>query len=164
MNTFVRMLLVAAMTLGMAGIALAVDTDFNAVVDVVQALTVTEDTQLDFGAVADNDGVIILGTGDAITSDASGIASGTPASGDFTITGTPGVTVTVGITIGSPGTGLTMSDVTTSPANVTTASQTLDGATGEFSFIMGATLTVDGDTAAVGDDQTLPFTISVTYD
>ncbi len=140
------------------GVAKATDFDHVGLVDVIEALALAEDTQLDFGTVSANLGTITLDTADSIT-DPSGISVVGPfTSGDFTITGQSGNTVQVVVSAGSMPSGLDLKNFTTSPADLTALTLT----SGTASFTIGADLEVLAG-VSTGTDQSLNFTIAVTY-
>ena len=133
---------------------------FNGLVDVQQALGLSENTQLDFGAVVDEDGTITLDLSDSISSDPAGISmGGTIASGDYTCTGSPDATVSVTLT-GSSSAGLTIGNFTSSEPDLMSVSL---GPLGSKDLTLGADLTVDSASASPGLDQPLDFTVTVNY-
>ena len=140
--------------------ASAVDFNHDGVVDVKTAVTVAETTELDFGAVSDNDGTVTLGLADSITSDPNGIAAGgTVATGDYTITGESGALVTIVLTGSGPTSGLTIGNFTTDQADLNNV--TITG--GSIVLAIGADLTVAEATAAAGLNYPLNFTLGITY-
>ena len=149
-----------ALILGSCSPGYAVDFAQNGKVEVITALNVTESTELDFGAVADNDGTITLNLTDTISADPSGIhKGGTAASGHYTVTGEPNKSVTIGFA-GSTANGLTIGSFTTSQADPNNVAL---GGAGSVLITIGADLTVDAATATEGSDHLLSFTVSVTY-
>ncbi len=133
---------------------------FNGLVDVQQALGLSEMTELDFGAVIDDDGTITLDLSDSISSDPGSISmGGTIASGIYTVTGTPSETVSITLT-GSTSAGLTIGNFTSSEPSLSTVSL---GGSGSKDITLGADLTVVSATAAPGADQALSFTFTVNY-
>ncbi len=133
---------------------------FNGRVDVQQALGLSETTELDFGAVTDDDGTITLDLSDSISSDPGGISlGGTIASGVYTCTGTPNQTVSVTPT-GSSSAGLTIGNFTSSEPSLSTVSL---GGSGSKDITLGADLTVSSASASPGLDQALSFTLTVNY-
>ena len=140
--------------------ASAVDFNHDGVVDVKTAVTVAETTELDFGAVSDNDGTVTLGLADSITSDPNGIAAGgTVATGDYTITGESGALVTIVLTGSGPTSGLTIGNFTTDQADLNNV--TITG--GSIVLAIGDDLTVAEATAAAGLNYPLNFTLGITY-
>jgi len=159
MSIFKRVAIVCGVTMGISGLAFAVDFGQNALVDIFTSIALTEDTQMDFGIVSDNDGTITLDTADTISVDASAIAAGgTPLSGDFTIDGEASQTVQVTFT-GSSASGLQINNFVTNPADVSALTLTAGTAT----FIVGADLTVTAAGASTGTDQNVAYTVHVTY-
>ncbi|MEE9278860.1 MAG: DUF4402 domain-containing protein [Myxococcota bacterium] len=152
------MTLVLAM--GFTPMASAIDFTHDGVVDVFAALAVAETTELDFGIVSDNDGTVTLNTSDTISSDPSGIhAGGTVATGDYTITGEASTTVAVTLT-GSTAAGLTIGTFTTDQADLNNVPL---GVGGSVVLAIGADLTVSAASASPGTNQTLSFTLGITY-
>ncbi len=136
------------------------EVNFNGRVDVQQALGLSETTELDFGAVLDDDGTITLDLSDSISSDPGSISmGGTIASGIYTFTGTPSETVSISLA-GSSAAGLTIGSFTSSEADLGTVSL---GGSGSKAITLGADLTVASATAAPGADQALSFTVTVNY-
>jgi hypothetical protein len=120
------------------------------------------DQQMDFGQVADNDGSIILGLADTITSDPDFIHyGGTPYSAICTITGDPDTGVDVSISSAGSN-GLSLGDFTSSEGAIPLINVNLDPS-GELVLTIGATLTVDETNASVGPGQSISYTITTTY-
>jgi hypothetical protein len=126
------------------------------------AVSIVTDQQMDFGQVADHDGAIVLGLGDAITSDPSLIHyGGDPYSAICTITGDPNTAVDVSISAVSAN-GFSLSDFKSSEGDIPLVAANLDGA-GELVLTIGATLTVDASQANIGPNQTVSYTITTIY-
>ena len=143
---------------------MAIESAQTGVVDVFIALAVAETVELDFGAVIDADGTITLDTSDVIASDPANIhQGGTVASGVYTITGQPSTAVDVDITPTNAN-GLLLSNFTTDVGGGTfpLVGVMIDGV-GDLAMTIGADLEVQSGTAAPGANQTLNFTIAVTY-
>ncbi len=133
---------------------------FDGLVDVMQALGLSETIELDFGTVVDRDGTITLDLSDSISSDPGGISlGGTIASGVYNCTGQPNTTVSV-TPMGSTTAGLTIGNFTSSEPDLAFVSL---GPGGSKSLTLGADVTVNSATAAPGPNQLLPFTITVNY-
>ena len=125
-------------------------------------VSITLDQQMDFGQVADNDGAVVLGLADAITSDPSHIHyGGDPYSAICTITGDPDTAVDISIST-SGSNGLSLSSFTSSEGAIPLIGINL-GSLGEIVLTIGATLTVDETNANVGAGQTISYTITSTY-
>lgn len=125
-------------------------------------LGIIELADLDFGAVIDADGSVVLGLSDAITSDPASIHVGSPtSSGRYQISGDPFAVFSLSI-LGSTASGLTIDDFVTSEGVPPLLAVVLDG-TGHKSIRLGATLTVDESTAVPGLDQPLIYIISIDY-
>jgi len=168
-NSYLKKLGATAAFVGaLAGSYSAYAEDFGqtATVSVLQAISVTEGTKLNFGVVqkpSTGSQTAIVGLSD----DASGtinFADNTVASGDYTITGDATNLITIDATDLADVTGLTLTEFT---ANYNTAAYTLGdpGAaapdTGK-ALIVGATLNV-ASTVANGT-LTPGFNLTVTYD
>jgi len=125
-------------------------------------VSIALDQQMDFGQVADNDGSIVLGLGDAITSDPSFIHyGGSPYSAICTITGDPDTAVDISIsTVASNG--LSLGTFTSSEGAIPLIGVNLDSG-GELVLTIGATLSVNAATASVGPGQTISYTITTIY-
>ena len=120
------------------------------------------DQQMDFGQVADNDGSLVLGLNDAITSDPQFIHyGGDPYSAICTITGDPDTAVDISIST-SGSNGLSLSSFISSEGALPLIGVNLDGS-GELVLTIGATLTVDAASASVGPKQTVSYTITTIY-
>ncbi len=138
----------------------SVEVFFDGRVDVLQALGLSETTQLDFGTVVDQDGTITLDLSDSISSDPGGISlGGIIASGVYNCTGTPNTTVSV-TPMGSTSAGLTIGNFTSSEPSLLTVSL---GGTGSKNITLCADLTINSASASPGLDQPLSFTITVNY-
>ena len=125
-------------------------------------VSISTDQQMDFGQLADKDGSVILGLGDAIISDPSLIHyGGSPYSGIYTLTGDPSTAVDISVSTSSTD-GFTLSTFDTSEGNLPLIGVLLD-VNGELVLTVGATLTLDSTTAIIGSGQTISFTIISTY-
>lgn len=125
-------------------------------------LSILETVQLDFGAVIDNNGAVVLGLGDAITADPAGIHVGSiSTTGQYMISGDPFAVFSLSI-LGSTASGLTIGDFVTSEGAPPLLAVALDGS-GAIDIRLGATLTVDSGTAAPGLDQPLSYVITINY-
>lgn len=125
-------------------------------------LSIVETVTMDFGAVLDDDGAVVLGLADAITADPAGIhVGGAVFSGQYTISGDPFAAFSLSVA-GSSASGLTLDTFVTSEGVPPLLSVALNGF-GEMDLQMGATLTVDEVSAAPGLDQPLSYTITVDY-
>ena len=161
---FATRMLVMVMVLSFAGFAFAVDLAQDGKVDVFIPLTVVETTELDFGAVNDQDGTITLDLLDAITVDASSIhAGGTTQSGVYTFSGSANQTIDIAIAANNAN-GLNLTNFTTDlgAGSFPLSGESLDGA-GDLACTIGADLTVVAATAAEGANQSLNFTFSANY-
>ena len=136
--------------------AFAFDLPTTAAVEVVEGLTITQLTGMDFGQVADFDGVLVLATdpttpltdGDHISFDPAGY---TPAI--FEVTSIIGATLNATITDTDAADGLALSVFKVSlnaggadEADITAITQVA----GTDTWHVGCTLTVDADAALLG--------------
>ncbi len=125
-------------------------------------VSVALDQQMDFGQVADNDGSVVLGLNDAITSDPQFIHyGGSPYSAICTITGDPDTAVDVSVST-TASNGLSLSSFISSEGALPLIGVNLDSF-GELVLTIGATLTVDESVATVGPGQTVSYTITTIY-
>lgn len=163
MRKFFTLTLVALVTV-MPLSALALDSAQDGKVDVLVALSLAETVELDFGAVADADGTVTLDLADTIASDPAGIhQGGTVQSGVYTVTGSASTLVDVDIAAANAN-GLNLSNFTTDVGGGTfpLVGVSTDG-TGALAMTIGADLQVQSGTAAPGSNQSLNFTVTVTY-
>ncbi len=125
-------------------------------------LGISETVELDFGAVVDRDGSVILGLGDTIVFDPFSIHVGNAVStGHYLITGDPFATFSLSIT-GSTVGGLSIGSFETTEGTPPLLNVAL-GLSGQLDLGLGGTLTVNSGQAAPGNDQPLLFTITVNY-
>ncbi len=159
MKRFIGFSVALGLVFAVNGLANATDFAQTGKVDVILALSVVQDTELDFGTVSANDGTITLDSADTISADPSGIsAGGTIASGEYTISGQSGNVVTVTLTPGSQPAGLVLSSFT---ADQPLGTITLTG--GNATIKVGADLQVIAASVTTGNDKVLNFTLGVTY-
>ena len=126
------------------------------------AVAISSDQQMDFGQLADKDGAVVLGLSDNISSDPDLIHyGGSPYSAICTITGDPSTAVDVSVST-NPANGLSLSDFTSSEGDLPLVGVLLDES-GELVLTLGATLTVDRALASVGSGQSVPYTITSSY-
>lgn len=125
-------------------------------------LSILETVELDFGAVVDLNGSVVLDLYDTISSDPSGIhVGGLVSSGVYTIQGDALRTIDINITAQNSN-GLNLSNFTTSEGSPPVLNAALD-ALGELDLTIGATLTVNSSVAAPGSNQALAYTFVVNY-
>ncbi|MGF1593488.1 MAG: DUF4402 domain-containing protein [Kiloniellaceae bacterium] len=164
MKAFTKFAVATAAGLGMvaaSSAAFAEDETGNASAEIQQAISITEDTAMDFGTIAvDGSGgtVTIDSTGD-VTGPAGYTFTGSPAAGTFTASGDASTAVTIGFTAGSltgPGAAMTLNNFT-HDAGGTPA---LDG-TGDLTFNVGADLVVNA--AQVSGSYSGTYTVTVNY-
>jgi hypothetical protein len=164
MKAFSKLAAASVATLGFAvtgSAAFATDQTGNASAQIQQAISIVEDTQMDFGTVA------VDGSGGTVTIDSTGSVSGpagytfsgSPAAGAFTASGDASTAVTISFTAGSltgPGTAMTLNNFTHDAGG----SPTTDGS-GDLAFNVGADLVVNAAQASGAYSGT--YTVTVNY-
>jgi hypothetical protein len=138
----------------------AASVNGNASVDIVTPLSIAEDTAMYFGQVspdADNATTVTLTAAGAVSSpDGAGIAGGTPAAGQFTVTGSGSLTYSVSYvdgTLTGPGTNMTVTNFTDDSTGTLSS--------GTETFNVGADLQVGaGQTTG---NYTGTYQVTVTY-
>ena len=140
----------------------------TATAEILQSLTLTADSALNFGQIAANTGGTVLVKGDGTVSQTGSVVwTGTRAPAGFTVTGTKGVSVLV--TLPTAASTLYLGGVTTSLDKMTldqfnddpTGGFQLDAVTGKAKFNVGGRLTVASAQAAGTYSGT--FAVSVEY-
>ena len=164
MRAFTKIAAAGAVGIGFAvasSTAFATDQTGNASAQIQQAISITEDTQMDFGTVA------VDGTGGTVTISAAGAVSGpggytfsgSPAAGTFTASGDASTAVTIGFTAGSltgPGTAMTLNNLSHDAGGTPTT----DGS-GDLTFNVGGDLVVNAAQASGAYSGT--YTVTVNY-
>lgn len=152
-----------------AGSAGAVDLDTVAYVSMVEGITIVENTALNFGDVALNDGTVTIGSDGSITDPNFLSYDGTNVSqGVFTVTAIAGGTYDISLMENVPVVGLLLDTFTLS----------IDGGADEVgtdtflgvnlpnqnsTFNIGADLTVDSANAVLGANQTIGYRLTVNF-
>lgn len=137
----------------------------NAVAEVLNSITVSADTNLDFGQIAaPSSSTITVNTDSSVSSTGAVVSHGVPASASFTVTGSPNAMVLVTVPVSpisltrSGGTEtMTLSGLHT---GLNSAFQ-LDEVRGQATFKVGGTLTLESNQASGAYSGT--FEISVEY-
>jgi hypothetical protein len=107
-----KKLLVAAMAaLSVSGAVMAADQAGNANVEIVSAILISEDTQIDFGQIINIDGTCSMASGGLLSGTTGMGCTGTETSGVFSIAGTSGAVVDVSVTPGPAVDGVTYNPV-----------------------------------------------------
>jgi len=164
MKNFWKYTVAAAAGLGVAAsasVAFATDLTGNADAQIQQAISIVEDTTMDFGTIA------VDGTGGTVTITAAGSVSGpvgysfsgTPAAGAFTASGDATTAVTISFTAGSltgPGTAMTLNNFTHDAGGTPTT----DGV-GDLTFNVGADLVTNAVQTSGAYSGT--YTVTVNY-
>lgn len=162
-----KTLTILAVALSFASGAQAFDLVTSAAVEIVEGITITEVTGMDFGQVADHDGDLVLATnpaspmtdGDFISFDPTGYTPGI-----FTVDSIAGADVNASFVDAADVAGLTLSAWTISLDGGSTDEGTIASITqiaAQDTWNIGATLTVAAATAVVGA-ATPGYTITVT--
>ncbi|GAB4395081.1 MAG: hypothetical protein Tsb0032_26170 [Kiloniellaceae bacterium] len=144
-----------------ASVAFATDQTGNASAQIQQAISITEDTAMDFGTVAvdGSGGTVTISTAGAVSGPAGYTFSGSPAAGTFTASGDASTAVTISFTAGSltgPGTAMALNNFTHDAGG----SPTTDG-TGDLTFNVGGDLVVNAAQASGSYSGT--YTVTVNY-
>ncbi|TQV74409.1 DUF4402 domain-containing protein [Denitrobaculum tricleocarpae] len=144
-----------------ASSAFATDETGNASAQIQQAISIVENTPMDFGNVAvdGSGGTVTISTAGAVTGPAGYSFSGSPAAGNFTASGDASTAVTISFTAGTltgPGTAMTINNFT----NDAGGTPTTDGA-GDLAFNVGADLVVNAAQASGAYAGT--YTVTVNY-
>lgn len=154
--------IIGGSTLGLSNQAHATDATGTATAVIRAAITLAEDTAMDFGLITPNPAgdVITLSTAGAATAASGSDLAGTPAAGGFTATGTALSAVTIsfstGDTLTGPGTAMALDSFTTDAGG----SPAFDGA-GDLNFDVGADLTINAAQTAGTYNGT--YTATVDY-
>lgn len=144
-----------------ASSAFATDQTGNASAQIQQAISITEDTAMDFGTVAvdGSGGTVTISAAGAVSGPGGYSFSGSPAAGTFTASGDASTAVTISFTDGSltgPGTAMTLNNFTHDAGGTPTT----DG-TGDLTFNVGADLVVNAAQASGAYSGT--YTVTVNY-
>ncbi|GAB4363270.1 MAG: hypothetical protein Kow00114_19240 [Kiloniellaceae bacterium] len=145
----------------MASSAFATDQTGNASAQIQQAISITEDTAMDFGTIAvdGSSGTVTISAAGAVSGPAGYTFSGSPAAGTFTASGDASTAVTISFTAGSltgPGAAMTLNNFTHDAGGTPTT----DG-TGDLTFNVGADLGVNALQASGAYSGT--YTVTVNY-
>lgn len=174
MKTALRAIALGLALIGSVGNAGAVDLSTNAIVELVQGITITEDTPLNFGTLAINNGTVTISTatvsGPPAADPNSLTVDGTNQTrGEFTIDSVNGASVAIDITVGAAANGLTLTGTTieidaSGEVAPPLAGHSLGAAI--TTLYVGGTLDVEADNAtiAVGAGQMIPYTVTVAFD
>lgn len=140
--------------------AFATDQTGNASAQIQQAISITEDTQMDFGTIAvdGSGGTVTITAAGSVSGPAGYTFSGSPAGGTFTASGDASTAVTISFTDGSltgPGTAMTLNNFTHDAGGTPTT----DG-TGDLTFNVGADLVVNASQASGAYSGTYVVTVN----
>ncbi|MCZ4279995.1 DUF4402 domain-containing protein [Kiloniella laminariae] len=141
--------------------SMAADGTGNASAQIQQAISITENTAMDFGntAVDASGGTVTISTAGAVSGPAGYTFSGSPAAGAFTASGDASTAVTISFTNGSltgPGAAMTLNNFTHDAGGTPTT----DGS-GDLAFNVGADLVVNATQASGAYAGT--YTVTVNY-
>lgn len=155
-----KYLLIAGLVL-LSGSAYAVTATGTAKAIIKKALTVTEQTPMNFATIQTPSagGTVTISSAGVVSTSATGFTfSGTPAAGNFSITGDASTPVTVTFTNGTltgPGTSMSLQNFTTTPASSITI-----GSGGTLSLSVGADLVVGANQTAGTYNGSYQITVS----
>ena len=145
--------LAAVAALSLSGVALATDLASNANVEIVTAIAISEDTQIDFGLLTNEDGTCTMASGGALTGSAGQSCTGSATPGSFTVTGTAGKVVDLTLTAGAAVDGVTYNPV-------------VDGSSAPTLTAGSATVAVIGNlvlASATDGDKNIAYTFTANY-
>lgn len=97
--------------LAASSLIMAADQAGNANVEIVSAITISEDTQIDFGQVINTDGTCNMASGGSLSGTAGMGCTGVETPAAFTINGTTGAVVDISVTAGAAVDGVTYNPV-----------------------------------------------------
>lgn len=167
MKNFSRFSILAVVLVAFAGSAGAIDLATNALVDIVEGISVAQTQALNFGVLVLNNGTVVVAAADGTYTDAAFLVSDATniAQGTFDVTSTVGSDLSVTCAAGTQPTGITLDAFTASwdggvEAAVPVGS-TMAATTEEVEI--GASITIDRTQASVGTAVNLPYTVSVTF-
>ncbi len=167
MLNFTRFSVLTIAIVCIASTASAVDLASHALVDIVEGIVLTETAGMDFGTLSKNDGTVVIAPDGSYTDAASLMFDPTGvAAGGFTVQSVAGADVTVSVVAGAMPAGLDLNTFTLDVAGGTTTGtspQSHTMAADTDVLLVGASLDVTGATATVGDDTSLPFTVTVVF-
>lgn len=164
MKYFMKWLAVGAAGLGVAAsasVAFATSQTGNASATIQQAISITENTAMDFGTIGidGTGGTVTVSTAGAVSGPGGYAFSGSPAAGNFTASGDASTAVTISFTAGTltgPGAAMTLNNFS-HDAGVT---PTTNGS-GDLTFNVGADLVVNVAQASGAYSGT--YTVTVNY-
>lgn len=164
-----RSIRLSAFAVGMALLsattpAEAIDFPANALVSIVEGITISENVPMNFGTLALNNGDVIISPASVVT-DLNNLTADATAqtNAEFTVTSVVGaqVNITMAPGAGAPA-GLSLSAFSFDIGGGTTTNPYTIGAPSE-TLLVGATLTVDPGTASTGASQSIPYTLTVAF-
>ncbi len=147
----------------------AVDLDTSALLDIVEGITVTEITALNFGDVALNTGTLTVATSGGLTDpDFLSFNATNVSQGVFTIDAISGSGYDITLIENAPVAGLILDNfqINIDGAADEAGANTFVGVVlvnSSSTLNIGADLTVDAATAILGDNQTIGYRISVNF-
>jgi hypothetical protein len=150
--------------------AAAVDLVTNGVVDIIEGITLTQTTSLNFGVIVLNNGVLVISAADGTYTDASNLVYDNTniSQAILQVDSNTGVDITVNCAAGAMPAGLLLGAFTADWADAGAEGavpQARTMAANTEALEIGASLTVDRTTAVPtgGTPASLPYTISVTF-
>ena len=153
----------------LAGAAGATDLDTFALVDIVEGITLTETTAMNFGDVALNDGTLTINTDGTVTDPGFLSYDGALASqGIFNVLAIAGSAYDISLLENVPVVGLVLDNfrINIDGGADEAGSDTFVGVTlanASSTLNVGADLTVDSATAVLGDNQAIGYRVTVNF-
>jgi len=147
----------------------AVDLDTLALLDIVEGITLTENTALNFGDVALGDGTLTVSTaGLMIDPDLLSYDTASVSQGIFTVDAIAATAYDISLTETVPAAGLILDNfiINIDGGADEAGSDTFVGVTfpnASTVLNVGADLTVDSATASLGDNQTIGYRLTVNF-
>lgn len=146
-------IVVFALFAGVANWVLAADQSGNANIEIVTAITITEDTQIDFGQIINADGTCTMSSGGSLSGTLGMGCTGVETPATFTVLGTSGAVVIINVAGGS-----TLDGVTYNPVIDGSSARTLSGGSASVDVIGNVVLS--GASDGVKD---IPYTFTANY-
>lgn len=152
-NTLAQSAFFALALMSASTVSFAADQVGNANVEIVSAITISEDTQIDFGQIINVNGTCTMASGGTLSGTAGMGCTGTETPGVFTISGTSGAVIDVVVTTGS-----TVDGVTYNPVIDGSLTRTLTGGSATVNVIGNVVLN-----AATDGVKDIAYTFTANY-
>jgi hypothetical protein len=143
----------AASLFSLSTVAVAADLAANANVEIVTAVSINEDTQIDFGLLTNENGTCTMAASGVLTGSAGQSCTGTETPAAFTVSGTDGKVVNLSVTAGAA-----VGGVTYNPVIVGASSATLTGGSATVAVIGNLVLA-----SATDGDKNIAYTFTANY-